>query len=485
MPRDDLSIDFVKKNMPPIESLDPALILDDWANRVSNLPEEIKFIQDEITEKDRQVAECLKLIEDRDARIQKWIKANGSHTHNPREDAYRQLIRDNFNKAEQLSSEKIALTQRLQSIIDKHIRHLDVQIKMLYDRNEPGFTDPDEVPSLLRASAANTSAPSVRAINPSANPVTAALSPLANPSNPLGPKGTNPQVRSIQTTNHISSSAPTSPAANMMLKRGVRESSAGPATGNLQRGPRSAIGLNSAPNTSSGLARHSSLGPGTPKGHTAPGVQRAGSAGPRTGVKGSSGVGRKGTPSSSVGGRTIKKGTPSGPKSGLHRVRKTAKNSPSSNADSELSDADSSIASGDESDGPRTGGRGTPAARSSGSGGGGGSGSGSGSGSGPGQHHPGSHPPHHHHHEGPPGHSGAPRTKREHDEDHSYVEEDEGSDDKKYCICQKVSFGDMIACDNEDCPYEWFHWTCVGLKSEPQGGKWFCPVCTASMKKGK
>ncbi|PSR81686.1 PHD-finger domain-containing protein [Coniella lustricola] len=446
MPRDDLSIDFVKKNMPPIESLDPALILDDWTNRVSNLPEEIKFIQDEITEKDRQVAECLKLIEERDARIQRWIKANGSHTQNPREESFRQVIRDNYNKAEQLSDEKLALTQRLQTIIDKHIRHLDVQIKMLYDRNEPGFTDPDEVPSLLRASAANTSAPSVRAINPSANPVTAALSPLANPSNPLAPKGTNPQVRGIQTTNHISSSAPASPAANI-LKRGVRESSAGPAIGSLQRGPRSALGLNTAPNPSSGLARHSSLGPGTPKGHTATGVQRAGSAGPRTGVKGAVATGRKSTPSGSISGRTMKKPPPGGVnKSGLNRVRKTVKNSPSSNADSELSDADSSIASGDESDGPRTGG---PPGSSGGGGG------------------------------------GAPRTKREHDEDHSYVEEDEGSDDKKYCICQKVSFGDMIACDNEDCPYEWFHWTCVGLKSEPQGGKWFCPVCTASMKKVK
>lgn len=455
MPRDDLSIDFVKKSMPQIESLDPALILDDWANRVSNLPEEIRFIQDEVTDKDRQVAECLRIIEDRDKSIQKWIKANGSHAPNPREDGCRQAIRDNFAKAEQLSNEKIALTQRLQAIMDKHIKHLDMQIKVLYDRNEPGFTDPDELPSLLRPSAANNSAPSARSVNPSANPVTAALSPLATPSNPSASRGANSQIRNVQTTTQHASSAPTSPAASMILKRGQRETSAGPGSGSLPRNPRTNIALGNAPNTSSGLARHSSLGPGTPKGHTATGVQRAGSAGPRTAIKGSTAPGRKGTPSGGSNRGGVKKGTPAGgPKSTLQRMRKAGKNSPSASAESELSDADSAV-SGDESD-ARTGGRGTPAGRGSislsemrvaGS---------------------------------------APRTKRENDDDHMYVDDDEGSDDKKYCLCQKVSFGDMIACDNDDCPYEWFHWSCVGLKSEPQpGGTWFCPVCEVAMKKGK
>lgn len=467
MPRDDLSIDFVKKGMPQIETLDPALILDDWANRVSNLPEEIKFIQDEITEKDRQVAEHIKTIEDRDSRIQKWIKANGSHAPNPKEDGYRATIRENYAKAEVLAAEKIQLTQRLQAILDKHLRYLDVQIKHLYDRNEPGFNDPDEVPSLVRPSAANTSAPSARAVNPSANPVTAALSPLTNPANTPGPKGTNSQIRSIQTTTHAAS-APSSPAASM-VKRGARESSAGPGPGALPRGPRSTIALGNGPNPSSGLARHSSLGPGTPKGHTAAGVQRAGSAGPRTAIKGAGMPGRKGTPSSGAG-RIAKKGTPAGvgPKSGLQRVRKTAKNSPSSTADSELSDADSAVSGEEEaSDAPR---RGTPAARA-GSGGGGAGGSAQTNEGGRQQ-----------------GTGSAPRTKREHHhhdaDDHSmYVDEDEGSDDRKYCLCQKVSFGDMIACDNEECPYEWFHWACVGLKSEPVGGTWYCPVCTQHMKR--
>ncbi|CAI9108730.1 OLC1v1008407C1 [Oldenlandia corymbosa var. corymbosa] len=48
-----------------------------------------------------------------------------------------------------------------------------------------------------------------------------------------------------------------------------------------------------------------------------------------------------------------------------------------------------------------------------------------------------------------------------------------------YCVCNQVSFGDMIACDNENCQGgEWFHYTCVGLTPETRfRGKWYCPTC--------
>lgn len=49
-------------------------------------------------------------------------------------------------------------------------------------------------------------------------------------------------------------------------------------------------------------------------------------------------------------------------------------------------------------------------------------------------------------------------------------------DEPTYCICEQVSFGEMICCDNLDCPIEWFHFGCVGLTSKPRG-KWYCPNC--------
>lgn len=53
-----------------------------------------------------------------------------------------------------------------------------------------------------------------------------------------------------------------------------------------------------------------------------------------------------------------------------------------------------------------------------------------------------------------------------------------------YCLCQQVSFGEMIGCDNEECPIEWFHFQCVNLTSKPKG-KWYCPQCSQGRRNSK
>ena len=55
---------------------------------------------------------------------------------------------------------------------------------------------------------------------------------------------------------------------------------------------------------------------------------------------------------------------------------------------------------------------------------------------------------------------------------------DSSEDDlhKLYCLCNKVSSGEMIACDNLECPKEWFHFQCVSITRAPRG-KWFCQSC--------
>lgn len=49
-------------------------------------------------------------------------------------------------------------------------------------------------------------------------------------------------------------------------------------------------------------------------------------------------------------------------------------------------------------------------------------------------------------------------------------------DEPTYCLCDQISFGEMILCDNDLCPIEWFHFSCVSLVSKPKG-KWYCPNC--------
>lgn len=64
----------------------------------------------------------------------------------------------------------------------------------------------------------------------------------------------------------------------------------------------------------------------------------------------------------------------------------------------------------------------------------------------------------------------------------SSMNDNENEDQNLYCFCQRVSFGEMVACDGPNCKYEWFHYECVNLK-EPPKGTWYCPDCQQEMAK--
>ncbi|KAI1124181.1 hypothetical protein F5Y10DRAFT_37176 [Nemania abortiva] len=60
------------------------------------------------------------------------------------------------------------------------------------------------------------------------------------------------------------------------------------------------------------------------------------------------------------------------------------------------------------------------------------------------------------------------------------------ADEPLYCYCNGVSYGEMVACDAEDCEREWFHLDCVGLKAAPPPSmKWYCDNCKDRLKAGK
>ncbi|EWG44254.1 hypothetical protein FVEG_05377 [Fusarium verticillioides 7600] len=60
-------------------------------------------------------------------------------------------------------------------------------------------------------------------------------------------------------------------------------------------------------------------------------------------------------------------------------------------------------------------------------------------------------------------------------------------DEPRYCLCNRVSFGTMIACENADyCKQEWFHLECVGLEEVPaRTTKWYCPECRIKLNIGE
>ncbi|OLN92193.1 Transcriptional regulatory protein PHO23 [Colletotrichum chlorophyti] len=54
----------------------------------------------------------------------------------------------------------------------------------------------------------------------------------------------------------------------------------------------------------------------------------------------------------------------------------------------------------------------------------------------------------------------------------------EDEEEPVYCWCACVSWGEMVACDADDCEREWFHLECVGLRVAPKGNsKWYCEEC--------
>ncbi|KXN87714.1 Inhibitor of growth protein 4 [Leucoagaricus sp. SymC.cos] len=46
-----------------------------------------------------------------------------------------------------------------------------------------------------------------------------------------------------------------------------------------------------------------------------------------------------------------------------------------------------------------------------------------------------------------------------------------------WCYCNRISFGEMIGCDDPECKYEWFHLECVALKAVPEDEEWYCREC--------
>ncbi|KAG8901259.1 hypothetical protein FRB99_005449 [Tulasnella sp. 403] len=57
-------------------------------------------------------------------------------------------------------------------------------------------------------------------------------------------------------------------------------------------------------------------------------------------------------------------------------------------------------------------------------------------------------------------------------------------DERTYCYCDRVSFGEMIGCDDENCNREWFHLSCLNMSAPPKG-EWFCNECRARRESQK
>lgn len=403
---------------------------------MANTPAEITHLLEEIQAKDLQISAFRQEIDKRDNQLQKWVRVNGGHVQNPKEDAFSRTINDCYDKCEILQAEKCGLSEKALIVLERQIKRLDMGLRGLAAREE--FPSDWAGPSLLTGSG------NVTGVN---TPATGgggavhAAGPLQAVSGNIGTTGGMPnianaaQLRMAQQAAAGSRSSVGGTQTPQNMPRSQREGSS-----EASKRRRLNASLSALPTASSTL-RQSSLGPGTPKagtpGPTASGTSRAGSAQPARPTAGqkkastTAAPSRKPAPAHSASNR--KRDRTRTKKGDRRRQLKSDRATPSTNA-SLSSDDEGSGASPTPSSLPRSQADGAGDRRDR---------------SGRGNHHDAS------------------------DED----DDEEGDEDNTlYCLCQRPSFGEMIGCDNDNCDYQWFHYGCVGIKEQPPG-EWLCPAC--------
>ncbi|KAE8355856.1 hypothetical protein BDV28DRAFT_128263 [Aspergillus coremiiformis] len=79
-----------------------------------------------------------------------------------------------------------------------------------------------------------------------------------------------------------------------------------------------------------------------------------------------------------------------------------------------------------------------------------------------------------------------PRAVSEEEESYHEGDDEDEEGEPRYCYCNEISFGEMVACDNDACPREWFHLSCVGLTKPPgKNVKWYCNECKDNMRRSR
>ncbi|KAF2273119.1 uncharacterized protein EI97DRAFT_461372 [Westerdykella ornata] len=393
---------------------DPANVLEQWIHDVANLPAEITHLYEEAQAKDQQINECRAIIQSRDNSLQKFIKLNGALVQNPKEEQYSKTILQCYERAQILQEEKVGLVERAIMLTDRHVKRLDIKLRDL--QNDGSIPADPQLPSLLKDSPGNMVPPSSLS-NTGAN---TPLHPISG-NQPGGPANLA-QAAAIARMNsavgasgRLPSSLQTMQTQAVLNQQRLREAQA-PAQAMSRQEREMSTGSDGKRRRPTG-----SLGPLPPPATS--GLARQGSMGPGTPKPSTPGsrAGSVGPKQPQRHALTVKKAKPQQP---LRKMALAAKaGSTKTKRRKGGSRASPSTTADDESVASEAG---TEDEEMTGMGG-------------------------------------------------AEGEEDEG-DDTKYCFCQRVSFGNMVACDNDNCQYQWFHWECVGIKEEPLG-EWLCPDC--------
>ncbi len=420
---------------------DCASVLEQFIHESANLPAEISHMMEEIEAKDKELQKYQSSISGKDGNIQKHLKLNGVLQAHPKEAEYADQVKKNFELSSDLQKQKVLLSEKACSLLDRQIKKLDMKIREL--QSDGQLVDGPPLPSIFNRKPEQpksfidipTNLPlqpaAVSALNAGAHRMNSQVTAGLHQSHPRQ----LPQVAAINTAPQRSS-APATPASVLQhQKQREREHSAGAENRKRKLGALGSVNLPAQPSN----LRQSSLGPGTPKAGTPTGTSasRAGSV-PRTSAAPQSATTiatKKPHPLKKAMANQLKKHTnrvalAGRKKTGSPSVRSGRGGTAASEDDnSVLSSADASETDASQS---RRGGRKKKV-------------------------------------------KAEPEVEMVEDEEH---EDEDADDDTRYCFCQQQSYGEMVACENDDCKYQWFHTGCIGMKKVPEEDEdWYCPDC--------
>lgn len=315
---------------------DVASVLEQFIENVANLPAELQHLYEEMNSKDKRIHQLRTNINQKDASIQRFLRANGTLVVYPKETAYTKSIHETFTEIKVVQDEKIQLAKKAQSLIDRHIKRLDVKIKDLQREN---LLPKDFITSEM--------------LQQLAPPIPSNAVSLNAPGKLAPAISARPGER--QTTQSVLAGATASLREENAVVDSVKKAVNG---GGLSAQDMKRRRLNTGASVPVNPSPLANSGVNTPV--------RDGN-GPRTG------------PNSAA----RRSGPPPLQKQAIRRPAVVRKNS---NEEVEEEDEEDASGTGEED------------------------------------------------------------------------EEDAGDDQRPYCTCNQVSFGNMVACDNKDCPFEWFHW---------------------------
>ncbi|EXJ87508.1 hypothetical protein A1O3_04468 [Capronia epimyces CBS 606.96] len=425
---------------------DCASVLEQFIHDAANLPAEINHMMEEIQAKDKDLQKLLAAINQKDSNLQKHIKVNGVLTPHPKENEYTELVKKNYDFCLQLQDQKVNLSEKACNLLERQVKKLDMKIKEL--QNDGQLLDGPPLPSVFNRKPESHKAlvdvpPALPLQNASISALNANAHRTNTSTNATVPPPQPRQLPQIVTATAPAqrSSAPATPASAVQQQRQrEREHSLG--ADNKRRKLGNPLAGANLPVQPSGL-RQSSLGPGTPKAGTPTGtasragsIPRTASSQPTTGPPKKSGLSKKVVSHQQVN-KLKQKGMPKGRLSVGRKKGQSPSVRGGRGGTTASEDADSVLSSADASE--------TDASQS----------------------------------------RGRRGTKKQAVDDadadageDEEMEDEEAEDDKRYCFCNQRSYGEMVACENDDCPYQWFHTGCLNMKKVPDEDEdWYCPTC--------